>query len=226
MGEFNLLDDYPQPNSPRVVAPNLRTIQHRIIASRRDKNFFDGDRNTGYGGYRYDGRWVPVAKKIISHYKIPQNGSILHVSCEKGFLLHDMRGSAQSLNVFGTETSDYAIENAMDDIRNHVQKAPPTDLPFADRKFDFVIGLGVVYIHTLADAIKVLQEIQRVGKGKAFITLATYETEEEYFLFRDWTLLGALIFRKSEWEDVMKLAGYTGDYYFTGAKSLKLIRNN
>jgi len=28
-----------------------------IEAKKYDKNFWDGDRRYGYGGYKYDGRW-------------------------------------------------------------------------------------------------------------------------------------------------------------------------
>ena len=64
MREFNLLDEYPKLEKPRFVSNNKRTIINRIIATKRDKNFFDGDRNNGYGGYKYDGRWNVVAKRI------------------------------------------------------------------------------------------------------------------------------------------------------------------
>ena len=65
MREFNLLEDYPIPDKPRYVGSNLRTIKNRIIASYRDKNLYDGSRDNGYGGYKYDGRWVKVAKKDL-----------------------------------------------------------------------------------------------------------------------------------------------------------------
>ena len=55
MREFNLLGEYPIPDKPRYVGSNLRTINHRIVATYRDKNFFDGDKNFGYGGFKYDG---------------------------------------------------------------------------------------------------------------------------------------------------------------------------
>ena len=39
MLEYNLLDGYPSPDNPRIVGENLRQINHRIIASKRGKNF-------------------------------------------------------------------------------------------------------------------------------------------------------------------------------------------
>ena len=41
MKEFNLLGDYPEPKKPRHVNQNLRTIENRITASYRSKEFFE-----------------------------------------------------------------------------------------------------------------------------------------------------------------------------------------
>jgi len=40
-------------------------------AKKYSKNYWDGPRKFGYGGYKYiPGRWTPVAKKLISKYKL------------------------------------------------------------------------------------------------------------------------------------------------------------
>ena len=56
---------------------NKRTIDHRIVSS-RDKDF-DGDRNYGYGGFKYDGRWKDIAKKVIDRYKLDNTSKILQL---------------------------------------------------------------------------------------------------------------------------------------------------
>ena len=33
-------------------------------------DYWDGDRSTGYGGYRYDGRWRAVAEDMARHYAL------------------------------------------------------------------------------------------------------------------------------------------------------------
>ena len=38
------------------------------VAGRYDKDYWDGDRKYGFGGYRYDGRWRPVAEAMAKHY--------------------------------------------------------------------------------------------------------------------------------------------------------------
>lgn len=222
MREYNLLDGYPPPKSPRYVSDEFRTIKHRIVAAYRGAEYYDGDRSCGYGGFKYDGRWRPVAARIIDEYLPAQGGSVLQVGCEKAFLLADLLEARPSLKLRGTDISEYALENAMPAVRSLVQLAPFTELPFADREFDFVTAIGVVYTLNLPDAMKCLREIQRVGRGKSFITLASFRNAEEFWLFRAWTLLGATILRPDEWIEVLQHVGYTGDYTFTGASSLNL----
>ena len=223
MREFDALSGYPEPKQPRVVSQNLRTIQHRIVASYRGKDLYDGDRNYGYGGLNYDGRWLPIAKNMCIEYGLSAQSAVLQMGCDKGFLLNDFQQAQPGINVRGTEISDYAIENAMESVKPCIKKASFVDLPFNDGEFDFVIAIGPVYTLNLGDAIRCLKEIQRVGKGKSFITLGSYSDEESFRLFRYWTLLGSTILHQEEWVEVLKHVGYTGDYKFTGAKSLHLI---
>ena len=224
MREINLLRGYPEPKKPRYVSNNLRTIRHRLIASKRDERFFDGEREFGYGGYQYDGRWRQIASNIITTYNLNNDEKVLQINSEKGFLLHDLKIENKNLRVYGTETSKYAIKNSKKEINNNVTLSKPTALPFPDKFFDFVIALGVVYTQNLENAVKVLDEIIRVSKNNSFITLASYNNTNDYFLFKDWTLLGTTILRKSEWVEVLKSVQYQGDYFFTNANTLKLER--
>ena len=129
------------------------------------------------------------------------------------------------MKIHGLETSDYAVKNSMEDVRKYISKTKNyINLEYEDNKFDFILALGVVYTHNLSDAIQCLKEIQRISKGKSFVTLASYETIQDYWLFRQWTLLGTTILLKNDWIEVLNHVNYTGDYYFTNAKSLSLKR--
>ena len=40
------------------------------VARRFDRDYWDGDRRYGYGGYKYDGRWSVVAKQLVDTYAL------------------------------------------------------------------------------------------------------------------------------------------------------------
>lgn len=222
MREFDLLSDYPEPKKKRLVSKNYRTIKNRIIASYRDKNLFDGDRKFGYGGFKYDGRWIKIAKKICKRYNLSNSSSILQLGCEKGYLLHDIKTIYPNIKIFGIEQSKYAIAKSMKSVKKNITFGPYTKLNFKKNKFDFVLAIGVIYSLNLTDAISSLKEIIRVSKGKSFINLSSYSNNNDYWLFKHWTLLGSTLLKEKEWIEVLKHVNYQGDFYFTNAKSLNL----
>lgn len=223
MREYNILQGYPSPKVPRYVSSGLRTIENRIIASCRDKRYYDGDRDCGYGGYTYDGRWKTIAGAMCIEYGLTEHSAVLQLGCEKGFLLHDFYEKYPAMKLRGVEVSDYAIEMAMPTIKDCIFKNSFTELPFQDNEFDFVIAIGVVYCLSLVDVLQCLREIQRVGKGHSFITLGAYRNDNDRRLFEYWTLLGTTILHVDEWCAVLNAVGYTGDYHFTTAATLQLI---
>ena len=226
MNEFNLLKNYPTKKIKRYVGPGIRTIDHRILASLREKDFFDGDRNCGYGGYSYDGRWQSIAKDIIKKYKLKNGSKVLQISAEKGFLMYELIKQKPKIKVFGLETSNHAVSKSLNHVKKKIKKVE-NYIDFEIKgKFDFVIALGVVYTLTLGDVIKCLKIIQKLSHGKSFITLASYNNDKDYWLFKDWTVLGTTLLKKKDWKKVLKYAGYTGDYFFTDAKKLNLFRKN
>jgi hypothetical protein len=223
MREFNALKNYPQPKNIRYVSKNLRTIQSKIIASYRDREYYDGNRINGYGGYRYDGRWKDIAKFMYKEYDLSETSSVLQLGCEKGFLLSDFKTTYPLLNISGTEISRYAIDNSMENIKSNIIKVDNlSHIPFSDKSFDLVLAIGVVYCLTLADAIKTIKEIQRVCCGRSFITLGAYEDKESLKLFKMWSVLGSTILHIDEWKEVLEHCSYTGDYAFVTGKTLKL----
>src|SRR3989338_1177902 len=221
MREYSPLKNYPSPKEPRHVGS--RTIQNKIIASYRDERYYDGDRCNGYGGFKYDGRWKEVVQAMVDEYHVNEASAVLQMGCEKGFLLHDFHERFPSMKVKGAEMSDYAIAHAMPSLKQHIIKTTYSKLPFHKAEFDFVIAIGVIYTLTLADAISALKEIQRVGKGRSFITLGAYTDEETKRLFTQWSVLGSTILHVNDWLEVLKHVGYTGDYAFATAKTLHLV---
>ena len=66
---------------PRMIDNKVECMK---VAKEFGKDFWDGDRRYGYGGYRYDGRWQPVAKNLIENYQDLLLLFVLNVTRKKG----------------------------------------------------------------------------------------------------------------------------------------------
>ena len=74
------------------------------LAKKWDYDYWDGDRRINYGGYKYiPGRWAPVAKSMIDHYKLKSGDKILDVGCGKGFQLFELTKQISGLEIKGIE---------------------------------------------------------------------------------------------------------------------------
>ena len=138
--------------------------------------------------------------------------------------MHDIKNLYPNMEILGLEISKYAIDNSLDSVRNKIIKTNYLDLSFLkDNTFDFVYATGIIYSFNLTDAISCLKEINRISKRDSFITLASYSNKMDYWLFKNWTLLGTTILLKKEWRAILKHINYKGDYFFTNAKTLNLV---
>jgi len=61
---------------------------------------------------------------------------------------------------------------------------------------------------------KALQEIQRVSRKSAFITVDAYRNNEEKERMYAWNLTAKTIMLVDEWISFFAEMGYTGDYYW------------
>jgi SAM-dependent methyltransferase len=216
---------YPHSNAKRVIKPGLRTIKNKIKAWRLDHGYYDGNRENGYGGFSYDGRWGKIVPGMVRRYGLNNDSSVLDVGCKKGFFLNDLKAALPGIKVRGVENHPYPIEQSMNSIQDNITLGPYEKLPFKDGEFDFVLAFASIYMLNLKGVIDSLREIQRVGNGKSYITLGAYSNQEERELLLEWTLLGTTILKIDEWLEVFKETGYTGDYYFSTAASLNLVRD-
>ena len=88
------------------------------VAKQYEKDYWDGDRRYGYGGYKYiPGRWKPVAEELIKIYKLTNQSSVLDVGCGKAYLLYEMKLLLPGLKVTGFDISEHGIAEAKDEIR-------------------------------------------------------------------------------------------------------------
>ena len=110
------------PQIERIIKEGWRTEKNKLIAKQYGKEFFDGDRVNGYGGYYYDGRWKKVVEKLKQFYGINENSSVLDIGCGKGFLLYDLLDMIPGIKVSGIDISEYAINKALDKLGIHKMK--------------------------------------------------------------------------------------------------------
>lgn len=212
--EVNLLDVYPKPNRPIEDRSKTVTVGDRLASRQFGKEYFDGTRNQGYGGYNYHPKfWQPVVRRLQKFYKLSSKSKVLDVGCGKGFLLYDFMKLIPGIKVAGIDISHYAIQNAMEEVKPFISIGNAKEIPSADKTFDLVISLNTLHNLPLEDCFRALRELERVAKNK-FIVNDAYETEQDLQNILKWNLTAITYFSTKEWKELFKLAGYTGDFYW------------
>lgn len=177
-------------------------------------DYWDGSRQTGYGGYRYDGRWRALADALIAHYGLKPGARILDVGCGKGFLLHDFREALPGIEIAGLDISRYAIDNAMEDVKPFLVEGNAAKLPWSDRHFDLVVSVTTLHNLYLPELFSAFREIERVGRGGKYIVVEGYRNEREKVNLMYWQLTCRAFFTPREWQFIFDQTGYTGDHGF------------
>ena len=212
--EINLLNSHPKTKrdyNKRAEEKNLDII---AIAKQFGKDFFDGDRKCGYGGYKYDGRWRAVAERMKEYYNLPANAAILDIGCAKGFLLNDFKELMPNSFVAGVDVSEYAIGQAMPSIKPFLKVASAEKLPFDDKSFDLVISINSIHNLPPERLKQALREITRVCRGHSYITVDAWRNEQERDDLFKWVLTAETMMHVDDWKKLFKEVGYTGDYWW------------
>lgn len=213
--EIDLLEHYPRTKRNVEERGATKTEDIRRVARQFGQEFFDGDRQYGYGGFNYFSRfWQPVIPTFQKYFNLTASSSLLDVGCAKGFMLHDLLELIPDIKVRGVDVSEYAIAHAMDDIKSKVQVADARELPFADNSFDVVISINTIHNLDRDDCAQALREIERVSRKGSFITVDAYRNESERERMFAWNLTAKTIMSVDEWVAFFEEVGYTGDYFW------------
>jgi ubiquinone/menaquinone biosynthesis C-methylase UbiE len=215
MGEVNLLARLPK--GKRNVNARAETKTPEIIATSRryGEAYFDGPRTYGYGGYRYDGRWIPVAEEIVKHFNLKPGDRVLDVGCAKGFLVKDLMKVCPGLEVFGLDISEYALMHCEAEVVGRLHLGSADNLPFPDKSFNAVLAINTIHNLERGHAIRAVREMQRLAPGRGFIQVDSYRTPEQRAVFLEWVLTARFHDYPEGWLKMFSEAGYTGDYYWT-----------
>jgi len=213
--EINLLSKLPAATrnvAARAAAKSPEVIK---IARQYGQAYFDGAREYGYGGYRYDGRWIPVAEDMVRHFGLRPGDRVLDVGAAKGFLVKDLMKVCPGLEAFGLDISEYALKHCEPDVVGRLHLGNAVSLPFPDESFQAVISINTIHNLERPDAIRALREIERVAPGRGYVQVDSYRTADERGLFLGWVLTAKFHDYPEGWRGVFAEAGYTGDYYWT-----------
>ncbi|MBR9884464.1 MAG: class I SAM-dependent methyltransferase [Oceanospirillales bacterium] len=213
--EIDLMANYPRSKRNVDARGMEKTEQDRAIARQFGREFFDGDRSTGYGGFHYNARfWEPVIPTFQSHFGLDADSSVLDVGCAKGFMLYDMQRLIPGITLRGIDVSEYAISHAKEEVKPLLQVADARSLPFEDNSFDVVISITTLHNLERDELAVALQEVERVARKGSFITLDAYRNDEEKQRMEAWNLTAKTMMHVDEWKAFFKEVGYTGDYYW------------
>lgn len=213
--EIDLLEYYPKAKRDLSKRLEDKTEEARSVARKFGKDFFDGERKYGYGGFEYSPHfWEPVIPSFDKRWDLSNTSSLLDVGCAKGFMLHDIKKAFPHLDVKGIDISQYAISNCIQTMQNDLLVANALSLPFDDNSFDVVVSINTIHNLEEIDCRKAIREIQRVSKKYSFVTVDAYRTEEDRKRMFAWNLTAKTIKSVDEWKETFCEEGYTGDFYW------------
>ena len=215
MAEVNLLARLPKAKRNIQKRTEAQTPENIAIARQHGEAYFDGPREVGYGGYRYDGRWIPIAEDIVRHFKLKPGDRVLDVGCAKGFLVKDLMKVCPGLEAFGLDISEYALMHCEPKVVGRLHLGSADKLPFPDKSFSAVISINTIHDLERADAVRAVHEVERLAPGRGFIQVDSYRTPEQRDLFLSWVLCAKFHDNPAGWLKLFKEAGYTGDWYWT-----------
>ncbi len=215
MAEIDLMDRYPKTKRP-IDERSLASEEDRRLALTFGREYFDGTRQQGYGGYHYNGWFKPVVRRFIEHYRLPQDAHILDVGCAKGFMMHDFKEALPGCTVAGIDISEYATSHALEGMKPFIKVGSCDALPYPDKSFDLVVSIATIHNLELDGLKTALREIQRVSRTHSFIKVNGYKNEAERVALHKWNVVAKTILHVDEWKAVFAEVGYTGDYiWFT-----------
>lgn len=214
MPEINLLARYPKAKR-NIQARLVNKEENRALAMQFGKEYFDGTREQGYGGFKYDGRWVPIAEDIVKHYQLKAGDRVLDIGCAKGFLVKDLMKVCPGLEVFGIDISNYAIMHCEPEVIGRLHVGDARRLPFPDNSFKVALSINTIHNFDRTECIGAIKEMQRVTTDGGYIQVDSYKSEVDRQLFLDWVLTAKTHGTPQFWEELFREANYQGDYYWT-----------
>jgi SAM-dependent methyltransferase len=173
-----------------------------------DEEYFECGTKSGYKGYSYDGRWVPVAERIIGLY-LPS--SVLDFGCAKGFLVYDLL--QREVDAYGADVSEYAYRCAHELVKPRFMLLKDDKLDYPDQSLDLLVSRGTLEHISKKRLEQVIPELMRVSK-RQFIAVTGGNSSEEKEAALSWDSSHVTIESVDWWVNLLARLGYQGALVF------------
>ncbi len=212
--KINLLSSLP--NSKRPLLERQEADENdRECHWKLGKEYFDGNRKQGYGGYTYDGRWKPVVHDLVRHYNLTGKFRVLDIGCAKGYLINDFKLLKPECEVYGIDISSYAISCAPTLVKEKIIIGNAKHLPFPSDYFDLVISINSLHNILLINEVEqALREIERVSKRDSYISVGAWCNHKEKRSLDTWAVVATTYLHEADWICLFDRCNFSGDYYW------------
>ncbi|OGH60907.1 MAG: hypothetical protein A3G34_11655 [Candidatus Lindowbacteria bacterium RIFCSPLOWO2_12_FULL_62_27] len=205
-----------------VDAIQIKNLPPDVAATRNidgtfSRDYFDGPRSRGYGGYKDDGRWAAIAKKLQEKYGLTPQSSVLDIGCAKGFLLKDLKLAMPGITVRGFEVAQYAKDTAPDTVRDLIDVGYPTRLPYADNSFDLILLINSLHFMPESDVQKTFGEVVRVARKGAgvYIQVDAYTNDLQHRSMMAWAPIIKTFMTPDGWDKLFQNPKVSVDTFYT-----------
>ena len=215
--KVNFWKYYPKSNRKNIS--NLRvkvSSKLRKKLQKFPKEYFDGKRSHGYGGYYYNPKYFKkIVKAMIRYYKLNNKSKILDIGCAKGFMMYEFKKALPGCEIKGIDISAYCKKKAIKKIKKFIKIGTCEKLPYPNKYFDFVVSISTIHNVKKSGIIESLKEIVRVSKRNSFIRVKAYKNLKEKKFIDEWNLVAKSNLSISVWKNLFKQTKYEGDFDFS-----------
>ncbi len=131
--------------------------------------FDDPESGSGYTHYEDDESFIRLSEVFVENL---QPRRVLDVGCAKGYLMG--RFIERGIETCGIDTSEYAVGEASEAVRAHIQIASILDIPFPDDSFDLVICMETLEHIEPHLVTRAISELARVSSQHVLASMPSY----------------------------------------------------
>lgn len=208
---------YPKSNRKNISFLRVKVSNKlRKKLQKFPKEYFDGKREHGYGGYYYNPKFFKkIVMSMIKHYKLNKKSKILDIGCAKGFMMYEFKKALPNCEIKGIDISKYCKKKAITKMKKYIKIGTCEKLPYPSKYFDFVTSISTIHNVTKTGIKKSLKEIVRVSKKNAFIRVKAHKNVHHKKKIDQWNIVAKSNLSEKDWLRLFKETNYKGDFQFS-----------